>query len=126
MRDAGELGAALEAHSSAVFAVAYRILADRALAEEVAQDVFLEFWRAKKPFRSGEHARCWLRRVAVHRSLDALRRAAARPGTGELDPDTLPAQKGSGSMPDRLAEKLCAMVASLPPGDGHGGRAAVR
>jgi RNA polymerase sigma-70 factor (ECF subfamily) len=65
-----------------VYSIAYRILGDGGLAEEVAQDVFLALYRDldrdEDMFQSDEHMLAWLRRVAVHRALDAHRRRASR------------------------------------------------
>ena len=62
-----------------VFSVSLRLVGDRGLAEEVAQDVFLELHRWLPRLESADHVRHWLRRVATHRSTDALRRRAVRP-----------------------------------------------
>jgi RNA polymerase sigma-70 factor (ECF subfamily) len=61
-----------------VFSLAWRMTADRGLAEEVAQDVFLELDRNLKKIESPQHALFWLRRVAMSRSADALRRRRVR------------------------------------------------
>jgi len=65
-------------HQSMVFSLAWRMTGDRGLAEEVAQDVFLELDRHMERIESPEHALNWLRRVAVSRSADALRRRRVR------------------------------------------------
>ena len=54
-----------------VVAVANRVLADRAEAEDVAQEVFLEFHRKHRPDAS--YAPAWLHRAAVHTSLNQIR-----------------------------------------------------
>ncbi len=77
--DAGELRRAIEAHGRAVYSIALRITRDAGTAEEVAQDVFLELDRTAERMAGEEHVRFWLRRVAVHRATDALRRQARRP-----------------------------------------------
>jgi RNA polymerase sigma-70 factor (ECF subfamily) len=73
----------IETHQRMVFSLALRITGDYATAEEVAQDVFLALHRSlvNTPDRltSEDHIRFWLRRVAVHRATDALRRRALRP-----------------------------------------------
>ena len=68
----------VDAHQSMVFSLAWRMTGDRGLAEEVAQDVFLELDRHMDRIESPEHACFWLRRVAMHRSADALRRRRVR------------------------------------------------
>ena len=68
----------VDEHQSMVFSLAWRMTGDRGLAEEVAQDVFLELDRHMERIESPEHAMFWLRRVAMSRSADALRRRKVR------------------------------------------------
>jgi RNA polymerase sigma-70 factor (ECF subfamily) len=68
----------VDEHQSMVFSLALRMTGDRGLAEEIAQDVFLEFDRWLGKMESADHARFWLRRVAMSRSVDALRRRQTR------------------------------------------------
>jgi RNA polymerase sigma-70 factor (ECF subfamily) len=68
----------VERHQGRVFSIALRILGDSGVAEEVAQDVFLELHRTLARLENEEHVTAWLRRVACHRATDALRRRAAR------------------------------------------------
>jgi RNA polymerase sigma-70 factor (ECF subfamily) len=69
----------IETHQRMVFSIALRVTGDYATAEEVAQDVFLELHRSAERLASEDHIRFWLRRVAVHRATDSLRRKALRP-----------------------------------------------
>jgi RNA polymerase sigma-70 factor (ECF subfamily) len=66
-------------HQRMVFGIAVRLLGDRGEAEEVAQDVFLELYDSMERLENEDHVKFWLRRVAVHRATDALRRRAHRP-----------------------------------------------
>ncbi|HUN85783.1 MAG TPA: sigma-70 family RNA polymerase sigma factor [Terracidiphilus sp.] len=68
----------VEEHQSMVFSLAWRMTSDRGLAEEIAQDVFVELDRHLSKLESPEHALHWLRRVAMNRSADALRRRRVR------------------------------------------------
>ena len=52
-------------------AVAHRVLADRAEAEDVAQEVFLDFLRKQSP--DAAYASGWLHRAAVHTALNRIR-----------------------------------------------------
>jgi RNA polymerase sigma-70 factor (ECF subfamily) len=54
-----------------VVAVANRVLADRAEAEDVAQEVFLDFHRRHSP--DVGFASAWLHRAAVHTALNRIR-----------------------------------------------------
>lgn len=54
-----------------VVAVANRVLADRTEAEDVAQEVFLDFHRRHRP--DAGYAPAWLHRAAVHTALNRIR-----------------------------------------------------
>lgn len=68
----------VDEHQSMVFSLALRMTSDRGLAEEIAQDVFLELDRHLGKLESQDHARNWLRRVTMSRAADALRRRKVR------------------------------------------------
>ena len=80
--DAREFRSVVETHQRMVFSLALRVTGEYGTAEEVAQDAFLELYRrlgaAQTPLESEDHVRFWLRRVTVHRALDALRRRSVR------------------------------------------------
>ena len=95
-----------------VFSVAYHILRDRTLAEEVAQDVFLQLHRNLAALESPEHATHWLRKVATHRSIDAARRRRLRPQVSLADAPEPSVAAAPGD--PVLAGLLRRMVASLP------------
>jgi RNA polymerase sigma-70 factor (ECF subfamily) len=64
--------------SPAVFGLALRVLRDRAQAEEVAQEAFLEMWRLAArydPARGG--ATAWMLTLAHRRAVDRVRSAQA-------------------------------------------------
>lgn len=71
--------ALLRQHSGMVYSIALRMLGDTGIAEEVAQDVFLELHRWLPRMESGDHVTFWLRRTATHRATDAIRRRKCRP-----------------------------------------------
>jgi RNA polymerase sigma-70 factor (ECF subfamily) len=68
----------VDTHQSMVFSIAWRMTGDRGLAEEIAQDVFLELDRFMDRIESAQHAGFWLRRVTMSRSTDAMRRRRVR------------------------------------------------
>lgn len=68
----------VDEHQAMVFSIALRMTGDRGLAEEIAQDVFLELDRFLHTIHSADHAQAWLRSVTVSRSTDALRRRKVR------------------------------------------------
>ena len=54
--------------------IAFGVLRDRAVAEDVAQETFLTAYRKADSFRAEGSVRSWLFRIAVRRALDELRR----------------------------------------------------
>lgn len=68
----------VDEHQAMVFSLAWRMTGDRGLAEEITQDVFLELDRHMHRMESPQHTLFWLRRVAMSRSADALRRRRVR------------------------------------------------
>jgi RNA polymerase sigma-70 factor (ECF subfamily) len=68
----------VDEHQSMVFSLGWRMTGDRGLAEEIAQDVFLELDRNLGRMESAAHACFWLRRVTMSRSADAMRRRRVR------------------------------------------------
>jgi RNA polymerase sigma factor (sigma-70 family) len=63
-----------------VFNVAYRIMGDPAVAEDVAQETFITAYQSLRSFRGGSF-KSWLIRVATNRCYDELRRRKRRPQT---------------------------------------------
>jgi RNA polymerase sigma-70 factor (ECF subfamily) len=61
-------------HQAMVFSIAFHFLQDRAAAEDLAQDVFLQLYRSLPSLQSAEHVTFWLRKVASHRCIDYARR----------------------------------------------------
>ena len=80
--DSGALGMLYDRHHRLVLTLAYRILGDRAAAEEVVQEAFLSVWRQAGTYRSERGGvRAWLLSIARHRAIDQIRRA---PKTGQV------------------------------------------
>jgi RNA polymerase sigma-70 factor (ECF subfamily) len=101
-------------HERMVFSLAARVVRDRALAEEVAQEVFLQLFRALDQIQSDAHAVFWLRRVATHRAIDVARR---EPGWGarvplEAAPPLVLVRKDGDPWLTRTLERA---VMDLPP-----------
>ncbi len=71
-----------ERTSSHLYAVVLRINRDRAQAEDVLQEVYVNVWRAAKTFDAAQsQPLTWLTSVARNRAIDSLRRAQAQPKT---------------------------------------------
>ena len=69
-------------HEAMVFSIGWHFLRDRAVAEELAQDVFLQLHKNLESIESAAHLTNWLRRVMTQRCIDYLRRARIRPRVG--------------------------------------------
>jgi len=79
-REVSALDALYLRHGGYALGVAHRILRDRAEAEEVGQDVFLQLWNATVRYdpRRGRFT-SWLFVMARNRALDRLRQRGSRP-----------------------------------------------
>jgi RNA polymerase sigma-70 factor (ECF subfamily) len=78
-----------------VFSVAYAILGDRAIAEEVTLDVFVRVWQRAKTYQP-ERAKVstWLVAITRHHAIDILRRKKSHPEESSLDWDIASLQNG--------------------------------
>jgi RNA polymerase sigma-70 factor (ECF subfamily) len=101
-------------HQTMVFSIALRVLGDRFLAEETAQDVFVELHAKLGELEGEDHVVHWLRRVTVHRSIDRLRQRERR-REEVMDPGELPelAVEAASSDP-LLSRQIRQLVGSLP------------
>ncbi len=64
-----------------VFNLIYRVLRDRALAEDVAQDVFLKAFRSLAAFDRDRRFSSWILRIANNAAIDAVRRRWSDPAS---------------------------------------------
>lgn len=92
-----------------VRAVMRRLSGDEALADDLAQQVFLQCWRNIRQLREPRRFGAWLKRIAVNAWLQSLRRNDPLRHAG--DDDELPA---AGEHPAGLAMDLDAALATLP------------
>jgi RNA polymerase sigma-70 factor, ECF subfamily len=62
-------------HGGAAFSLAYRMVGDRNVAEDITQEAFLSMWRSRVRFdRERGSVRAWVLGIVHHRTIDALRR----------------------------------------------------
>jgi len=73
-----------ERYSRMLYSVAYRMVADHQIAEDLLQDAFLAVWRRSTSYspQTGA-ARSWLISILHHRAIDHLRRMRRRSGIVE-------------------------------------------
>lgn len=106
------------AHVNRVFAVCARMVADRTLAEELTQDVFVRAWSKLDLYRGESAFTTWLHRLAVNVVLNARKsdgRNRTRFGSEPDEVDTLPHARSSNWTPG-MSLDLEAAIAGLPPG----------
>ncbi len=89
-------------HSDAVYRVAYSVVRDSALAEDVAQDAILKAWRALPTFRGDSSLRSWVLRITHNTAISTLRKRRE-----ELrDPALLPEQESRSSTESEAVQHL--------------------
>jgi RNA polymerase sigma-70 factor (ECF subfamily) len=64
-------------HGGAAFSLAYRMVGQRAVAEETVQEAFLSIWRSRMRYDATRGSvRTWVLGIVHNRGIDALRRGA--------------------------------------------------
>jgi RNA polymerase sigma-70 factor (ECF subfamily) len=94
----------LEKYRNPVIHFAYRMVQDRAISEELAQEVFLRVYRSRQTYEPTARFTTWLFRIATHLALNWLRDGRKERGQQRLDDDR------DGEMPSReVADRLPSM-----------------
>ncbi len=112
--DRAAAGVFVRRHAAAVIGAAFHVVRDRAMAEDIAQEVFLKAWRAAATYdpRRGS-ARAWLLAISRNAAIDLVRVRRAAP----LSPDALSGLLAGGAMltatDDRLVEQADAAEVRL-------------
>jgi RNA polymerase sigma-70 factor (ECF subfamily) len=71
--DGASFGVLLDKHRSPVVHFLYRMVQNHAVAEELAQEVFLRVYRSRSTYEPTAKFTTWLFRIATHLALNALR-----------------------------------------------------
>ncbi len=102
-------------HAPHVDAVVRRIAGDPDLAEDIAQEVWIQIFRALPSWRGDAKFSTWVHRVAINRTLNALRRTRRIElvETGIEEDSAFVEQDGDRSM---LASSIEAAARQLSPG----------
>jgi RNA polymerase sigma-70 factor (ECF subfamily) len=109
--DARAIASLVREYQRMVYSLGLRILRNRAAAEDLTQDVFMQFCQKLATLDSVAHARHWLCRVATHRAIDQLRRRPPVPTNDDL---LLLVDETDPGDP-MLANRLRALIGDLPP-----------
>jgi RNA polymerase sigma-70 factor (ECF subfamily) len=96
---------------------AERMLGDRAVAEELVQDVMLELWRRRETLAPDGSPQAYLFQATRNRALNHLRhlRVAARGETHAARELTMPAQADRDAAQGELEAAVRGAMAALPP-----------
>jgi RNA polymerase sigma-70 factor, ECF subfamily len=86
--DQAALGQLYDRYAAMALGVAFRIVRDRGVAEEVVQDAFVAVWRRSASYEPDRaEARTWLLSIVHHRAVDRTRGLAAAGRRTGLDLD---------------------------------------
>jgi RNA polymerase sigma-70 factor, ECF subfamily len=99
--DGASFGVLLEKHRSSVFHFLYRMVQNHAVAEELAQEVFLRVYRSRESYEPTARFTTWLFRIATHLALNSIRDGKNDRLIERLDDDSseMPARQVSDKRP---------------------------
>jgi RNA polymerase sigma-70 factor (ECF subfamily) len=83
--DANSFGLLLERHRSPVIHFLYRMVQNQAVAEELAQEVFLRVYRSRASYEPTARFTTWLFRIATHLALNEIRDRRHERGSESID-----------------------------------------
>jgi len=129
--DSESFGVLLDKHRASVIHFLHRMVQNHAVAEELAQEVFLRVYRSRSSYEPTAKFTTWLFRIATHLALNSLRDGKNERGQERLDEDSaeIPARQVSDRLPsieqrmvyESRLEEVRRAIAALP----HKQRAAV-
>jgi RNA polymerase sigma-70 factor (ECF subfamily) len=122
--DGASFGVLLEKHRSSVVHFLFRMVQNQAVAEELAQEVFLRVYRSRETYEPTAKFTTWLFRIATHLALNALRDGKHDRKQDRLDDESgdLPARQVSDSrlnveqamLREARMEEIRRAIAGLP------------
>jgi RNA polymerase sigma-70 factor (ECF subfamily) len=114
--DRNAFGELVRTYSQGAIHVIYRMCGDMGVAEDAAQETFIQAWLRLKSYRAGTSLRNWLYRIAINNAIDMLRKEKRiLPGAVEdlrlIDPHPGPETLAANA---ERAEKVQQAVLALP------------
>jgi RNA polymerase sigma-70 factor (ECF subfamily) len=83
-------------HGGVAYSLAYRIVGEKAAAEDVTQEAFISVWRSGARFdRARGSVRSWMLSIVRNRAIDALRSRAGKAPKLSFDDDAILEQRPS-------------------------------
>src|SRR5471030_708391 len=95
--DGASFGVLLGKHRSSVVHFLYRMVQNHAVAEELAQEVFLRVYRSRATYEPTAKFTTWMFRIATHLALNWIRDRKSERGTESLDEE----------LPDGAVRQVC-------------------
>jgi RNA polymerase sigma-70 factor (ECF subfamily) len=91
-------------HGGVAYSLAYRIVGEKAAAEDVTQEAFISIWRSGARFdRARGSVRSWMLSIVRNRAIDALRSRAGKAPKLTFDDDAVLEQRPSEELTDAEA-----------------------
>ena len=91
-------------HGGAAYSLAYRIVGERAAAEDVTQEAFISIWRSGARFdRTRGSVRSWMLSIVRNRAIDSLRSKAGKAPKLTFDDDAVLEQRPSEELTEEEA-----------------------
>lgn len=112
--DKEAFGELVRRHQNAIFRIAYRLLGERAAAEDATQESFLRAWKALPFYDPARPFAPWLKRITVNLCLNLLKRQPPLPFTAWKHGSNSPAPEEEVIQREQ-AHKVHAAILSLPP-----------
>jgi RNA polymerase sigma-70 factor (ECF subfamily) len=117
--DPDAFAALYDRHSRAAFSLAHRMMGERQVAEDLAQDAFLKVWRGASSYRAERGSvRTWILSVVHNRGIDQLRSQASRRRTRERAqaeaPTSQPSEAFSEAWKNARREQVREALGTLP------------
>ena len=95
--DAGAFDLLFARHTRAIVNFAYRFVRNRAVAEELAQEIFLRVYEAAPTYQARARFTTWLYRIATNVCLNEVRKPHIREALGNGESDVAAQIGGSGA-----------------------------
>jgi RNA polymerase sigma-70 factor, ECF subfamily len=91
-------------HGGVAYSLAYRIVGEKAAAEDVTQEAFISIWKSGARFdRARGSVRSWMLSIVRNRAIDALRSRAGKAPKLSFDDDAILEQRPSGELTEEEA-----------------------
>ena len=93
-KDPEAFGVFYDRHGGVAYSLAYRIVGERAAAEDVTQEAFISVWRSGARYdRARGSVRSWMLGIVRNRAIDLLRSKAGRAPNLDFDDDSVLEQR---------------------------------